>query len=450
MQRNCVFLIFTFLFAASVYCTPALGLPLAANPSDYYDNGAPAAVKVSLGRALFFDKTLSGNGNISCATCHHPLLDSGDGLSLPVGEGARGLGVTRNTGTGGDAIHERVPRHSPVLFNLGAREFATLFHDGRLAVDATQPTGFLNPAGADLPAGLDNVLAAQAMFPVTSATEMAGQPGENPIADAAAVGDFAGPFGVWAQLAARLREVPLYANGFVTAFDDIDTPADIRFLHAANAIAAFEAVAFRADNSPFDRFLRGERGSMSGQATRGMRLFYGQAGCSGCHSGTFQTDHGFYAIGVPQIGPGKGDGLNMRDDFGRERVTGLVEDRYRFRVPSLRNVALTGPWGHDGAFATLEDVVRHHLNPVVSLNKYRTSDARLPSRPDLDAQDFVVHNDPVSRSAVAEATELGPTPLTDVQVDQLIAFLHALTDPGSVDLREIVPQQVPGGLPVFD
>ena len=450
MQRNCILLSCSCLVIASAWCTGALALPVPASDADYYDNAAPSAAKLRLGRALFFDKILSGNGNISCATCHHPLLDTGDGLSLPMGEGARGLGVTRDTGAGGDAVHERVPRHSPALFNLGAREFATLFHDGRLALDTAQPGGFLNPAGASLPPGLDNVLAAQAMFPVTSATEMAGQAGENPVADAAAAGDLAGAQGVWAQLAERLREVPAYVRAFTSAFDDIDTPADIRFVHAANAIAAFEAVAFRADNSPFDRYLRGERASLSARAQRGMRLFYGEAGCGTCHSGTFQTDHGFYAIGVPQIGPGKGDGFRMRDDFGRERVTGRVQDRYRFRVPSLRNVALTGPWGHDGAFATLEDMVRHHLDPLVSLERYRRGDARLPSRADLDAQDFVVHDDPASREAIAQACELGPTWLSHEQVDQLIAFLHALTDPGSLDLRKTVPERVPGGLPIFD
>ena len=103
------------------------------------------------------------------------MADTGDGLSLPVGEGALGLGVTRDTGSGDDAVPERVPRNAPPLFNLGAREFTTLFHDGRVEVDPDHGTGFNTPAGDDLPTGLDNVLATQAMFPVTSGTEMAGQ-----------------------------------------------------------------------------------------------------------------------------------------------------------------------------------------------------------------------------------------------------------------------------------
>ncbi len=314
--------------------------------SDYYDNGAPPAAKVELGRNLFFDKILSGNFNISCASCHHSLTDTGDGLSLPVGEGAAGLGVTRDTGTGSDAVHERVPRNAPAVFNLGAREFATMFHDGRVAVDPSQPQGFLSPAGADLPPGLDNVLAVQAMFPVTSGTEMAGQAGENPIADAAAVGNLAGPDGVWALLANRLREIPAYVELFEAAYDDVVQPDDITYVHAANAIAAFEAKAWRADNSAFDRFLRGDRGAMSRNAKHGMLVFYGRAGCGGCHSGKFQTDHEFYAIAVPQIGPGKGDGVNGNEDFGHERVSGDSGDRFRFVVfdslVSLRGSACGG------------------------------------------------------------------------------------------------------------
>ena len=229
-------------------------LPEPVSDADYYDKGAPDSAKVELGKQLFFDKILSGNFNISCATCHHPFAGTADGLSLPIGEGGRGLGVTRDTGVGPDVVHERVPRNAPALFNLGAREFTHLFHDGRVQPNAMFPNGIESPAGFDLPPGLDSPLAAQAMFPVTSATEMAGQAGENAIADAAAAGDLAGPNGVWAQLAERLGGIDGYVEQFISVFDDIDSAQDIRFTHAANAIAAFEARNWRADNSPFDRY----------------------------------------------------------------------------------------------------------------------------------------------------------------------------------------------------
>ncbi len=435
--------------SSPVQARTASYLPAPVTDPDYYDGGTPDAAMVALGRQLFFDKILSGNRNISCATCHHPFAGTGDGLSLPVGEGGRGLGVARDTGSGPDAVHERVPRNAPPLFNLGARQFAVLFHDGRVQPNSAMPSGIESPAGFELPEGLDNPLAAQAMFPVTSGTEMAGQAGENAIADAAAAGDLAG---VWERLAGRLRSVPAYVQQFVTVFDDVHAAGDLTFVHAANAIAAYEAAHWRADNSPFDRFLRGERRAMSVSAIAGMRVFYSprKGDCAACHSGVFQTDHSFRAIAVPQLGPGKGDGPRGYEDFGRERVTGIVSDRYRFRVPSLRNVAQTAPYGHSGAFDTLEGMLRHHLDTAASLRAYDASQAALPSRADLDAMDLQALSDPGVVANIAAASELAPVALTDREIRQLVDFLHALTDPAMLDMRGDVPRSVPSGLPLAD
>ena len=426
-------------------------LPVPVSNADYYDNGAPNPAMVALGAQLFFDKILSGNFNISCATCHHPFTGTSDGLALSIGEGGRGLGVTRDTGNGPDAVHERVPRNAPHIFNLGAREFERMFHDGRVQSDPSYPNGLESPAAHDLPEGLDNALAAQAMFPVTSGTEMAGQAGENPIADAAATGNLAGPGGVWEQLAERLQGIPGYVAQFIAVFPDISAASDIRFTHAANAIAAFEAANWRADNSPFDRFLRGEKAAMSRSAIAGMRVFYSpeKGNCASCHAGTFQTDQSFRAIAMPQVGPGKGDGAGY-EDFGRERVTGDRTDRYRFRVPSLRNVAQTAPYGHSGAYDALEGVVRHHLDPVASLYDYDASQIRLPSRSDLDAKDQQAMNAPSVLAAIAKANELSAVELKEREVSQLIDFLHALTDPAMLDMRGDVPRSLPSGLLLGD
>ncbi|MDH3254503.1 MAG: cytochrome-c peroxidase [Acidobacteriota bacterium] len=422
-------------------------LPLPTKNGYYYFRGRQDPRKVELGRLLFFDKLLSGNMNTSCATCHHPLADTGDGLSLPVGEGGRGLGVTRDTGRGRNQIHERVPRNAPPIFNLGAKQFRRMFHDGRVEKDPSQPSGFRSPAGPFLPQDLDNVLAAQAMFPVTSATEMAGQAGENDVADAAASNDV---LLVWELLARRLRAIPEYVDLFFEVFPELPSAQAISFTHAANAIAAFEAVAWRADDSPFDRFLRGDKRALSRAAKRGMKLFYGSIGCSSCHAGVFQTDHKFHAVAMPQIGPGKGDGPDGRDDFGRERVTLSPFDRFRFRTPPLRNVAITGPWGHDGAYNTLRAVVEHHFDPLQALADYDISQASLPARDDLDAVDSVAHADVARRSAIAEACELERKHVSVAATDDILAFLHALTDPTSLDLRRDVPARVPSGLPLAE
>ena len=450
LAAACVFLV----FGAQALAGPKDVFPQAPTDSSYYDNGSPDPAKVQLGAQLFFDKELSGNRNISCATCHHALTDTGDGLSLPIGEGGRGLGVTRDTGLsqlpGFDPVHERVPRNAPPIFNLGAMEFTVLFHDGRVAVDANEHCGFLSPAGTDLPCTLDNVLAVQAMFPVTSATEMAGQAGENEIADAAAANDL--PL-IWELLAERLRSIP----GYVTQFGDVYgiSADEITYAHAANAIAAFEAFNWRADNSPFDQYLRGEWGAMSASERRGMRVFYRQrkGNCASCHSGPFQTNHGFASIAAPQIGGGKGDGLAGREDFGRERVSGDPADRYRFRVPTLRNVALTAPYGHGGVFDDLESMVRHHLDAISSFDNYDTDQAVLPSRPDLDAVDFEVMTSAAyvdARDAIKASSQISPVNLSEGDFDALIDFLHALTDRGSLDLRGDVPREVPSGIPLAE
>ena len=240
MNTKCL-LVATALLAVNSTAVVAKGGPNGGPdlPSPNYEFRTPSAEKVELGRVLMFDKILSGNMNTSCGTCHHSLADTGDGLSLPVGEGGEGLGVTRNVGSGADLIVERVPRNAPPVWNLGDNSFHTLFHDGRVTTvtGAGFPSGCDTPAKHNLPDNLENVLACQAMFPVTSATEMAGQEGENSVADAAAAGNLAGPGGVWEQLAQRLQAIPEYVDMFMAAFPKGDyrvkNASDITYAHAA-------------------------------------------------------------------------------------------------------------------------------------------------------------------------------------------------------------------------
>ncbi|MEL6575404.1 MAG: cytochrome c peroxidase [Pseudomonadota bacterium] len=464
---------------------PVAGLaPLA--DTDFLGNGAFPPDQVELGRLLFFDKILSGNRNISCATCHHPDHAGGDGVALGIGEGGTGLGPARRVDPA-TPILGRVPRNAPALAFVGHRSFTRLFHDGRVEADPDGPfaSGFWTPAREQLPQGLDSVLAAQAMFPVLSDVEMAGARGENPVADAAALRRFAGKGGAWDLLARRLRAIPGYVALFEAAYPDVLGAEDITFVHAANAIAAFEATVFRPDDSPFDSYLRTrDKQHLAPAAQRGMALFYGAAGCAACHAGPLQTDQGFHAIAMPQIGPGKGDGQDRSyfeatgyparlEDFGRAPISGDPADRYRFRTPSLRNVALTGPWGHAGAYARLEDVVRHHLDPVPAVEAYRLAPGHLPAiaaiaqpmaegarfghepvnparRADHARRDGWVQESPALRARLAAANERATTPLEDHEVADILAFLEALTDPRSRDMQHLVPARVPSGLPVAD
>ena len=234
----------------------------------FYFNGQQSEAKVELGRQLFFDKILSGNLNISCSTCHHPLAATGDGLSLPIGEGGQAIGVTRSADVNVNAPFLRIPRNAPPIFNLGAKAFNKLFHDGR--VELGPDSEFVSPAGDLLPSGLDNVLAVVAMFPVTDNHEMAGQPGENRQANLAERNDLPG---IWAFIADKLRSKSEYVELFDAAYNDINDANDITYVHAANAIAAFEAVTWRFDNSPFDQYLRGDKRAMSSNQKKGMKLF---------------------------------------------------------------------------------------------------------------------------------------------------------------------------------
>ena len=256
---------------------------------------------------------------------------------------------------------------------------------------------------------------------------------------------------IWNALAERLRSIPAYVSLFEAAFPKIKNGSnELTFADAANAIAAFESQAFRFDNSPFDAFLRGDDDAMTVDEKMGMSLFYGEAKCASCHSGPFLTDHQFHATAMPQIGPGKNHGTSGREDFGRGAITEDAADNYKFRTPSLRNVALTGPWGHDGAFSDLKEIVIHQLNPFDALAYYDRTQPVLTGRSDLDAIDWIAMDDAVAVDQLADACQIEPVNLEPDEIDQLVSFLYALTDLRALDMTDIIPSSVPSGLPVAD
>ena len=417
--------------------TEDLGLDFA--PA-HFTSFAPA--EVELGQLLFYDPILSGSQTVSCATCHHPRFATADGVSLGLGDGGIGLGPDRYVDPE-NLPEQRIPRNAPGLFNLGAEEFTVMFHDGRLEADPSRPNGIRTPLGDGMAEGFASVLSAQAMFPVLSADEMAGHYSENPIAQSVRLGHLSLDGGAWDQIAARVAEVPGYRARFDALYGAGHT---VTFTDIADAVAAFIAVEWRADDSPFDRYLQG-RGALPEAAARGMALFYVEAGCAACHSGLFQTDHAFHAIAMPQLGPGKAARFEDHAlDTGRMRVTGDPGDAYAFRTPSLRNVAHTAPYGHSGAYATLEAVIGHHLDPVAALYAYDRAQVILAPLP--GAEDWRVMDDAEALAAIAAANVLPPMDLSDAEIADLVAFLEALTDQTSLDGRYGVPDAVPSGLPV--
>jgi cytochrome c peroxidase len=425
------------LVATVVLALAELPLPKADARFESFD---PALVE--LGQLLFYDPVLSGGQTVSCATCHHPRFATGDGVALGLGDGGRGMGPDR-VADPANLPEERIPRNAPALFNLGASEFTVMFHDGRLEADSTRPGGIRTPLGEDMAEGFASVLSAQSMFPVLSPDEMAGHYGESDVSRAVRQGLLTGPGGAWDIIASRVAAIPEYRARFDAALGE---GAEIGFTDISDAIAAFIATEWRADDSAFDRYLR-DGTPLPEDAARGMDLFYGEAGCGTCHAGQFQTDHEFHAIAMPQFGPGKAARFEGHArDTGRMRVTGNPGDAYAFRTPSLRNVSFTAPYGHDGAFADLKGVIRHHLDPVGSLRAFTLDARRLPALEGVE-DDWVLRAAP-EVEAIAAANELEPQVLSDGEVDDLIAFLHALDDPAAVKGRLGVPDAVPSGLPV--
>jgi len=400
------------------------------------------APRIELGQLLFFDPILSGNKTVSCATCHHPKFNTADGLSLGIGDGGIGLGTDRKVDAA-NPPEKRIPRNAPALFNLGASEFVSFFHDGRLEVDKTRASGIRTPLGGEMESGFASLLSAQTMFPVLSTAEMAGHFSENDVSKAVRQGVLTGDGGAWDILAKRVEAIPEYRAQFDPI---IGSDKPIYFTDISDAIAAFVDFEWRATNSPFDLHLRlGQQ--LEAQAEAGKQLFYGDAGCATCHSGLFQTDHQFHAIAMPQIGPGKAAGFERHQrDEGRMRVTGNLSDAYAFRTPSLRNVAHTSPYGHSGAYGTLEEVVRHHLDPVGSLNAYLEASAVLPVK--VGKNDFAVMRNPEEVAKIAAANALAPVDLDEQEIGEIIAFLNALTDPQSLKGALGVPALVPSGLPL--
>ena len=401
--------------------------------------------RVKLGRLLFYDNILSGNLNISCGSCHHHSLHGTDGLSLGVGEGGSGIGLKRSSGKNKARIKKRIPRNSPALFNLGAKQIKVMLYDGRITFGEEYGNGFNSPAEEWLHAGVENLLAAQALLPMASEFEMAGNTGENEVAGAIYDRIDLG----WPIIAKRVRVIPEYGKLFVAAFDDVTDATQVNISHIANAISEFINFEWRSYDSPFDHYLNGEENALSSEQRRGMDLFFGKAKCSQCHKGELFTDQKFHAIALPQFGPGR---TRIMDpyvrDVGRMGETDDLEDAYRFRTQSLRNVALTAPYGHNGSYTSLDGIIRHHLDPINSLENWDSTQVLLPEAEWLEDIDFIVLEDRLERERLKSRIDIEPIDLTEEEISELVSFMHALTGIESVWGKLGRPDEVPSGLPV--
>jgi len=270
------------------------------------------AAKVALGRQLFFDKTLSGDGTLNCASCHDLNHGGVDHL-------------TTATGIGGQKGPINVPTVYDAYFKVAQ---------------------FWNGRAADL--------AEQAGGPVMNPVEMGSHD--------------------WPGVAAKLQANPEYTELFQSAFGP---NASIDQNTITTAIAEFEKTLITPD-SPFDEYLKGNATAISDQAKRGYETFK-RIGCSGCHSGIALGGGAYEAMGL------EGDYFKDRGgkvtdaDEGRYAVTHNNDDRFRFVVPTLRNIDQTAPYFHDGSAKTLDEAVR-------KMARYQTPDHDIT---DQDVSDIV-------------------------------------------------------------
>jgi cytochrome c peroxidase len=263
---------------------PSLGaFVLGAVP--YPQGNAPNAARVELGHTLFFDPRLSGDGNMSCASCHNPALGWSDGLPT-----ARGV---KSTVLG---------RASPTVFNTGYNSIQ--MWDGR-----------------------KKSLEDQAMGPMQANVEMNM--------------DIAKLF-QWIGSSAGYKA--LFARAYPGEPINEDT--------LSKAIASFERTVV-SRNAPFDRWVKGDAAALSARQVEGFKVFVGKGNCVACHSGANFTDNGFHNLGLASWGVAE-------PDMGRYAQKPVPAMRGAFKTPTVREVARTAPYFHDGSAKTLMEVVNYY------------------------------------------------------------------------------------------
>ena len=272
--------------------------------------------------------------------------------------------------------------------------------------------------------------------------EMAGNLGENDVIGAVNNRIDRG----WPIIAKRVRTIPEYGQMFVQAFDHIEEPGDVTIVEIGNALGAFIASEWQSHDSPYDQWLTGT--PLPEDAERGRQLFFNNR-CASCHAGPLFTDQQFHALGLPAFGPGRTRRWDqISRDVGRMAETNLLEDAYKFRTPSLRNVALTAPYGHNGAYPTLDAMIRHHANPTAASAAWTPETANLPDVPWLATVDCAIREDRREMARQAAVNDLRPMTLSDADIADLVAFLHALTG-ATADKQPLGrPASVPSGLSV--
>ena len=403
--------------------------------------------KWKLGQALFFDPVLSGDRDVSCATCHLLQYGLSDGLPRSIGANGQGLGADRKLSKGLQ-VH---PRHSLDLWNRDNNAVSSFFWDGHVEVLAGRRRFFRSPLGNALPIGFQNAMAVQSIFPITIPDEMLGYLGDHssptlPIPHANKLNDLVISSSYPSDIS-KIRSVHEHLLNRLLARDSIPEPWQVEYramFHGAypqkgarevsivdlgNAIAHFEELAFGSADSAWDRYVGGDRRAISRQAKVGAVIFFGKGRCATCHSGLLFSDFRFHGVGIFSKIYVDGKYVN---DLGRGGVTGERSDNYHFRTSPLRNVTKFGPYFHDGSTKTLYEALVRHLEPLAKSGSYNPDGSFTIGRDQTESVS------PVLASGIKLKTD---------EVQALIVFLGTL-ESQSRNREQIIPVRVPSGIPI--
>lgn len=314
-----------------------------------------------LGKKLFFEKDLSGAKRVSCASCHNPFDQTVDWLPFSLGDGA-------NNGRGFDRRQQNAiatKRSTPHIFNLGHRVQMPLFWDGRVSFRRRTHT-FRTPLAEfngqrpplfHITRVLTSSLAMQAIFPILSHEEMLGAAGSNDISSLPTV------TARIEALEARIFKRSDYHHLLEQAWPSV-RPDNYNMGHLLEAIAHYQKHAFVINRTGWDRYLRGDKQALTLAQKRGALIFLTKGQCIRCHSGSELGGRGMHNTQIPPLTQ-----IIYRADRGVADLNGDQGHAFKFKTPSLRNVAYTFPYMHNGIFMTLEEVVAHYNNPRASLEE---------------------------------------------------------------------------------
>lgn len=325
--------------------------------------------KAALGKLLFWDPILSGRKDVACASCHHPRFGYAENRDVSIGVNGVGLGEDRRFASP-NAI-PFVRRNSQTLLNV--------------AFNGIDKAGRYDPAAA--PMFWDMRVASletQSLEPIKAFEEMRGDAYEEGKAVDSVV--------------ARLNAIQEYRVAFAKAFAGANP---VTAVNLGKALATFERTLL-ANNSPFDRYMRGDHTAMTAAQIAGMQRFE-STGCTNCHNGPMFSDYKPHVLGVPD------------NEKLAESDSGIKDMPYAFRTASLRNLAFTAPYMHSGVFQTLGEVVRFYRRP--------------PRNPNVARREV----DPLVRQLRRPGRA----------ADELIEFLTALNDES---FDRTIPTRVPSGL----